>query len=244
MNSNQYLLPIAIVIAGIFAGVAILIVRGGYLLPNDVPAPNTDNVPAGKEISLRPVGTRDHILGNPDAAVIIIEYSDFGCPYCALFHATMQDIMSTYGKEGKVAWVLRHFPYEEKHINSTKTAQLSECLAERRGETAFWDFADNIFTASRATPETELFTLQDSIVSNAAISAGLKEGDIPECYTEKSFASRVDSDYKEGLKLAENDSTFGTPYIIIIGRDGTKEILSGVQEYSIIKSYIDLFLKI
>jgi hypothetical protein len=60
--------------------------------------------------AVKPVGPTDHLLGSSTAPVKIIEFSDFECPFCKRFHATMRQLMDEYGKEGKIAWVYRHFP--------------------------------------------------------------------------------------------------------------------------------------
>jgi len=51
---------------------------------------------------------RDHIYGNPEAELSLIEYSDFECPYCKTFHKRVKPVVELYG--GRVNWVYRHFP--------------------------------------------------------------------------------------------------------------------------------------
>ena len=65
--------------------------------------------------AVRPVNGEDHILGNPDAPVKLIEFSDFECPFCKRFHPTMKRLMDEYGEDGRVAWVYRHFPLDAIH---------------------------------------------------------------------------------------------------------------------------------
>ena len=79
---------------------------------------------------MRPLSSEDHILGNPKADVVIVEYSDLECPYCKLFQPTLQRVMDEYGKDGKVAWVYRHFPIDSLHPKAPKEAEASECANE------------------------------------------------------------------------------------------------------------------
>src|SRR3989338_7053875 len=90
-------IPIAIVIAGaLIAGALYLATR----------PPGSDSGSENKALkSLVPVSKDDHILGNPDAPVTIVEYSDLECPFCKQFHVTMKAIMEEYGKRGQVNWV-------------------------------------------------------------------------------------------------------------------------------------------
>lgn len=108
----------------------------------------SDQGPGSSEAELAlenvdPVSASDHIRGNPDAEIVIVEYSDFDCPFCARFHSTMNSVMDQYGEE--VAWVYRHFPLESLHPNAPAVAVASECVAELGGNDAFWKFADSYF---------------------------------------------------------------------------------------------------
>ncbi len=93
-----------------------------------------------------PVSDSDHVRGNPDADVVIIEYSDFDCPFCTRFHETMKDVVAD--SDGRVAWVYRHFPLEQLHPQAAAVAVASECVADIGGDDAFWQFTDSYYSAS------------------------------------------------------------------------------------------------
>ncbi len=82
----------------------------------------------------------DHILGNPNAEIMIIEYSDFECPYCKILHQTLTKIVNE--SNDKIAWTFRHLPY---HQNSFEKAIASDCVAQLKGSEAFWEYADLLF---------------------------------------------------------------------------------------------------
>ena len=87
----------------------------------------------------------EHIRGNTNAPLTIIEYSDFQCPYCAKFHPTMKQLTETF--PGQIKWVYRHLPLTNIHSNAVPAAVASECVARLAGNDAFWEFADNLFVA-------------------------------------------------------------------------------------------------
>jgi protein-disulfide isomerase len=62
----------------------------------------------GEAIDLEPISAKDHYFGNKDAEIVIVEYGDLECPYCAAVQPTIDQILKEYN--GKVAWVYRHFP--------------------------------------------------------------------------------------------------------------------------------------
>ena len=80
--------------------------------------------PSGK---IKDVTSKDHIRGNKNAKLSLVEYSDLECPFCKRFHLTMQELMETYGD--KIRWVYRHFPLSF-HANAQKEAESTECVAE------------------------------------------------------------------------------------------------------------------
>jgi len=104
-----------------------------------------DEVAAGTvtekyEGEVPPVDESDHILGNPDAPIVIIEYSDYECRYCKIFQATAKQIIKE--SNGGVAWVYRHWPIQQ---NSFEKVVAAECVAKIKGNDAFWKYSDLLF---------------------------------------------------------------------------------------------------
>lgn len=98
---------------------------------------------------IEPVNDSDHLLGNPNAPVLMVEYSDLECPFCQRFHPTMKQALDEY--EGQIAWVYRHFPLDALHPNARKAAEASECVAKVAGNDKFWEFIDELIAAGRFT---------------------------------------------------------------------------------------------
>lgn len=96
------------------------------------------------KIDLDPVTEKDHIAGNPGAELLIVEYSDPECPFCKRFHATMLQVMSEYGKDGKVAWVYRHFPLDSIHSKARREAEAVECAGELGGNDKLWEYLNKL----------------------------------------------------------------------------------------------------
>src|SRR3989344_7080863 len=137
---NSYTIPLAIILGGVIVAAAL------YASVPKRPAIE------GKPKMVRLIDTTDHILGNPAAKVMIVEYSDFDCDYCKAFHETLNQIVANEGAEGDVAWVYRHFPLVEIHPNALSHARAAECVAQTAGNDAFWKFADELFVNQPADP--------------------------------------------------------------------------------------------
>ncbi|OGM15088.1 hypothetical protein A3D84_04595 [Candidatus Woesebacteria bacterium RIFCSPHIGHO2_02_FULL_42_20] len=89
------------------------------------------------------LSNNDHVRGSRNAAIKLIEYSDFQCPFCQRFHPTVRQAVSDYGD--KIALVYRHFPLDSLHPRARPAALASECIAELGGDEAFWKFVDEVF---------------------------------------------------------------------------------------------------
>lgn len=108
-----------------------------------------DEVIAGKVTTVYtgevpPAEIGEHIKGDiAKAQVTIIEYSDFECPFCARFHPTLEKIVSE--SNGNVAWIYRQFPLVQIHQHAMERAIASECVAQIKGNDAFWKYGDLLF---------------------------------------------------------------------------------------------------
>jgi protein-disulfide isomerase len=225
--------PVAIVLAGV-------LVAGAVFITNGKGTSNTANVDkaieeatAKKDIS--PVTDQDHIKGNPDAEILIVEYSDTECPYCKNFHNTMNQIMDEYGKTGKVAWVYRHFPLDNIHSKARKEAEAAECAAEIGGKDAFWDYMDKIFEVTPSNNKLDL-----ALLPTIAKELELDETLFNTCLESGKYANKVEADFQSGVSAGVE----GTPYsLIIVKNSDTVVPINGAQPYSVVSSVIDSILK-
>lgn len=102
------------------------------------------------DLAIREVTEEDNIRGDVNADIMVVEYSDFKCPYCASFHDTMKQVVDNY-EASEVGWTYRHFPIPQLHPQAPEIAQASECAREIGGEDAFWSFADEIFASQSSS---------------------------------------------------------------------------------------------
>jgi protein-disulfide isomerase len=177
--------------------------------------------------------SRDHVYGNPNAPVSLIEYSDFECPFCKRFHATANEIVDAYG--GKVNWVYRHFPLSMHNPGAQKEAEASECVAQLGGNDAFWKFANAIYARTKSNGNG--FPLDQLVPLGKEI--GLDEKLLKECIDAAKYASRVQEDLDEGIQVGIT----GTPANFLLRHDTGEVILKvGAQPSDAIKPDIDKLL--
>ncbi len=133
-------MPAAVLLSGVLIAGAVIYSGGRNANGTVANAPQQQQVaqPTGDLEKMTPITSKDHIRGNPDAPVKIVEYSDTECPFCKRFHTTMKEVMDEYGKDGKVAWVYRHFPLDQLHSKARKEAVALECANEQGGNDKFW----------------------------------------------------------------------------------------------------------
>jgi len=231
-NSNM-MIPGAIIFAGVIIAGAVIYSNGPASLPQAGSGQAAavgagDGTRNGVIENIKPVTKDDHIRGDLNAAVKIVEFSDLECPFCKRFHATMQQIVDSY--DGQVAWVYRHFPLTNLHSKAIKEAEATECAAELGGNDAFWAYIDRLF---EVTPSNNGLALDD--LPQIAKSVGLDVGKFQECLDERRYKDAVQAD----LEDATNSGGRGTPYSIVIARDGTKSVIPGALSYDSVKKIID-----
>lgn len=237
-KTNNFMIPLAIIIAGgIVAGAVIF---GGQGATSNVDSNTQPTQGAlqqtGSTDNVNPLTSTDHVRGNPDARVIIVEYSDFECPFCKSFHLTMQQIMDEYGKDGQVAWVYRHFPLDQLHpVKARLEAITSECVAEIGGNNAFWQFTDRFFELTPSNNQTNIDVVLPKIIEEL----GLSQSAIDECVASGKYDQHIQDDIDNAVATGGR----GTPWSIIISQNGETFPLSGAQPYTTVKQLIDISLK-
>lgn len=226
MNNNKFILPGAIVVAALLVGAAIFFSdRGGNSIidPNGTPEPTT-------KIEL---SDGDHILGNPDAEIKLVEYADPQCHFCRAFHTTMKNVISEYGEDGKVAWVYRHFIIFGEQ--SMQEATATECAAELGGDEKFWTYLDALFAAKGENARL----LPGKTLDGIAAEIGLDTTQFNTCLSSRKYDEKINS-WKDQAVAAGGS---GTPYTLVIDKDG--EILgpiNGAQPFENVKAIIDQIL--
>jgi protein-disulfide isomerase len=226
MNKN-YLVPVAIVVAGIFVAIAVYFTGGKTV---SVSTADQTPVPSGA-IAVRPVSVTDHILGNPNAPIKMIDYSDTECPFCKQFHQTLKDIYGAYATSGEVAWVYRSFPV---HTKSTNEAEALECAADLGGNAVFWNYLDEIFSV---TPSND--GLDPAQLPIIAKDVGLDVTAFNVCLSSGKEAAKVQADYNDAI----NAGGQGTPYTVFVTPKGNIANTNGAIPYDAVNNYIQIILK-
>lgn len=184
------------------------------------------------KVDLAAVTSKDHRLGSPDAKITMLVYSDLECPFCKQFHQTMRQIETNY--QGQVAWVYRHYPLD-KHVNAEKEGEATECAASLGGESAFWQYANDIM--DRTTSNGTGFAL--SALTPLAGEIGLDTAKFDTCLNSGQFESKVKSDLDSGVKANIN----ATPTSFILDKNGKiLDTVPGALPYDQIKSALDQYL--
>lgn len=213
MKDNLFIVA-AIILAGI-------IISGAIIYKGDDNINNINTVPiAGNDNNnFRLMEDDDVFKGNPDAPVIIVEFSDFQCPFCATFYQnTLSQIEENYIKTGKVKFIFRDFPLSG-HLNAQKAAEAAEC-ADEQGK--FWEMHNMIFDNQGAIGVVDL--------KQNAKSLGIDITAFNNCLDSGKYADEVIKDMNDGIAAGVK----GTPTFFING-----EKLVGAQPFSVFEQIIE-----
>jgi protein-disulfide isomerase len=232
-KSNKLIVPAAIVLAGLIIAGAVYYDRKSAANPSENQPAQTAESTASLLDNLKPVTAKDHILGDPNAPVTLVLFSDLECFYCKRFHATMKQIVEEYGKTGKLKYVFRHLPLDI-HPKSKNEAAAAECAADLGGNDAFWKYVDRVF---EITPSNN--GLDPLELPKIAEYVGLNKTKFNACLASGKFDQIIAENAKDGM----DSGALGTPYSVILGPNGQKSAIPGALPYSDVKAAIDEMLK-
>src|SRR4051812_46103961 len=99
--------------------------------------------------------TADHILGNPQAELSLVEFGSYACPSCHSAHEVIADLRDRFGD--RLRYVFRHRPVENS-ADADRAAELAERVFERTGE--FWPIHDALMKRGPVFTETDFEELE------------------------------------------------------------------------------------
>jgi len=174
--------------------------------------------PSGQSGQDRMVGDARHSIGPADAAVTIVEFTDYDCPYCRRYYLeTFPQIMEKYGDQ--IRYVVRHFPLASMHPEAVKAAEAAECAAE---DGRFWEFNDVIM---RGVPSLDIESLKQY-----AADIGVNTAEFNRCLDDGTKAINVQQDLRDGYMLGVR----GTPNFFV-----NEYALTGAQPIDVFSAYIE-----
>ena len=188
------------------------------------------------KIPLKISTDNDPIIGNPNAPITIIEFSDFQCPFCAKFHIqTLPKIIDEYIKEGTVKLVFRDFPIQSIHSNALPASLAAEC-ANEQGK--FKEMHDKLFDKQNEWNNKNI----DNVIilfNQYALEIGLEEEKFDSCLRNGKYVEEIQKDLNDGRTYGIS----GTPGFFI-GNDKIGFVeLKGAQPFESFKKVIDTQLK-
>lgn len=171
------------------------------------------------------------VRGAASARLILVEFSDFECPYCGRhFRETQPQIDREYVQTGKVRYVFRNFPLESIHKEALKAAEAALCAGEQQ---KFWEMHDRLFAHQDALAPKEL--------PGHAAALGLDVNSFEQCVFGGKYGAAVRQDLAEGQKAGVR----GTPafFLAVVEPGGTRakavKLLPGAYPFSAFKDTID-----
>ncbi len=152
--------------------------------------------PPRVEVAVDPARVR----GNPKAKVMIVEFSDFQCPYCGQVEGTLKNVLAKH--EGVVALAFRDYPLSQIHPLAQGAAEASRCAGEQG---KFWEYHDLLFGDQNGLDRNGL------IAKAAKLQLDSKQFDA--CISSEKYKAQIQQDNQEGMRAGVN----GTPGFFING---------------------------
>ncbi len=206
MNKFQpYILPLAIVIAGVLVSGTI------YISQNPSPKSGRSAAEIAQDalkpkIDVAPVTSADHILGSIDAKVKLIVYTDPECPFCKLYHNTAEALYEQHKSAGDLAIVYRMYPLESLHPKAPHESEAFECATEIGGNDSFWKYADQVFGNTPSNNGLDPAKLYDF-----ANAINIDSTKFKTCLDGGKYTTKI----AEGVVAGSKAGGQGTPYSVV-----------------------------
>ncbi|HSH03999.1 MAG TPA: DsbA family protein [Anaerolineae bacterium] len=199
--------------------------------PTTVPAEPVAVAPAMGPTPVTLQGETITAMGDPNAPVTIVEFSDYQCPFCLRhFQQTMPALKRDYIDTGRVYYVFKDFPIPSLHPIAPRVHEAALCAGEIGGQEIYWQVHDRLFLTQQEWGSKSGVGLDDILVSLIA-AEGVAEADLQECLASGHNAALVQADMAEGRGLRVS----GTPSFFVNGYP-----VVGAQPYQVFQQVIAL----
>jgi len=193
---------------------------GGLLFPSAIPLTGEINNAQPSTGVVDVSAEDDPSLGDENAPVTIVEFSDYQCPYCGKFEQeTLPELKSKYIDTGLVRIVFRDFPLASIHQYAQKASEATEC-ADEQGK--FWEYHDMLFNNQDALAVNDL--------KKYAADLNLNAQQFDSCLDSGKYGDEVKKDMQDGIDYGVT----GTPAFFVNGR-----LLEGAQPLSAFEGLIN-----
>lgn len=170
---------------------AVVVLGMGALFVATKPEGSTDSTFNGDAAALQ---EDDHVRGNRDAKVVLIEYADLQCPACGSFYPVLKTLEEEFSED--VAFVFRHFPLISIHPNAFSAARAAEA-AGKQGK--FWEMHDLLF--ERQNDWGQITTNQQSLFEQYANDLDLNMETFKTDFAGTAVADRINRDVESGTQF-------------------------------------------
>ncbi|MFH0820283.1 MAG: thioredoxin domain-containing protein [Candidatus Peregrinibacteria bacterium] len=157
----------------------------------------------------------DPVMGDKDADITLVEFSDYQCPYCERFFTnTLSQLKSAFFDTDKVKLVFRDYPLPF-HDNARPAAMAAECVAEEDGDKTYFAFHDKIFQNQK--------DLNSDNLKKWVKEVGVNMNKFNDCFDNQKTGAEVDADFSVG----QNSGISGTPgFLLLMPKDesGAEEL--------------------
>jgi len=235
-----------------FVLIAVLIIVGFFAYSGKILGTGNNSGTGGNEVVQQPDTQPsvvkasvddDAALGDKNAPVTIIEFSDYQCPFCRKFWTeTLPSIKSQYIDTGKVKFVYRDFPLTSLHPMATPAAEAAECARDLYGgDSAYFKMHDKIFEEqnildggnAKTGPVKSTVTFTNNDLKSWAKELGYN---IDSCLDSGKFRSEVQNDLSDATSAGGQ----GTPYFVIMKSGENSGVpLSGAYPFSAFRQIIE-----
>lgn len=171
-------------------------------------------------------------LGSENAPIVIIEYSDYQCPFCRTWvEASKAQLQREYIDTGKVRLIWKDFP-----LNFHPMAETYSNAARCAGEQGkYWQMHDTIFSEQGKKGQGTITDITVSDIKQWGSNLGLNTTQFNSCVDTDKYAAEIQDNTREGTSVGVG----GTPSFVIGKSNGTGQLIVGAQPYSTFKAAID-----